>query len=70
MNDLQKKIQKSEGRLAHYKNEKDKLQEEIAKNPFFNAKERGKRLKELNALIEEEENAWLDLQEKLEKLKP
>jgi ATP-binding cassette subfamily F protein 3 len=67
--ELTKKIQKTENRMKHNKAEKDKLQEEMAQNPFFNSKERGKRLKELNSLVEEDEAAWLELQEKMEKLK-
>lgn len=69
LQELTKTVQKLENRLAHHKSEKDKLQEEMAKNPFFNSKERGKRLKELDGLIQEDEAAWLNLQEKIEKLK-
>jgi ATP-binding cassette, subfamily F, member 3 len=68
--ELTKKIQKIENRISHNKTERDKLQEEMAKNPFFDAKVRGQKLKELNSLIQEDEAAWMDLSEKLEKLKP
>lgn len=66
---LNEKIRKSESRLNHFKSERDKLQESMAQNPFLNAKERGKQLKELTQQIADEESVWLELQEKLEKLK-
>ena len=69
MNELNKKIQKAENRLNHFKNEKEKLQVEMAKNPFFDSKTRGARLKELQGQIQEEENTWLEFQDQYEKLK-
>ncbi len=69
INQLIEKTKKAENRMSHHKTEKEKLLEEMAKNPFFNSKERSKRLKELENLIAEEEQAWLELQEKIESLK-
>ncbi len=66
---LSDKVQKAERRIAHLKSERDKLHEEFAKNPFFNSKERSKQLKDLEQQITDEENLWIQLQEKLEALK-
>lgn len=69
LNQLNEKFRKCENRLQHFKNEKDKLYEDMAKNPFLNSKERNQKLKELESQIRDEESEWLLLQEKIEKLK-
>jgi ATP-binding cassette, subfamily F, member 3 len=66
---LSEKAQKAERRITHLKSEREKLHEELAKNPFFNSKERSKQLKDLENQITEEENEWLRILEKLEALK-
>lgn len=65
---LNEKLRKSDNRLKHFKNEKEKLYEDMAKNPFLNSKERNQKLKELESQIQSEETDWLLLQDKLEKL--
>lgn len=67
---LKKRVEVAEQRMNHLAQERDKLLEEISKNPFFHSKDRNKRLKELQAGIEEAEAEWNGLAEKLEKLKP
>ena len=66
---LNEKIKKSEQRMTHFKKEKQDLLDDLAKNPFFYSKERNKKIADLDASMGEEENTWLELQEKLEKLK-
>src|SRR6185503_12633485 len=64
---LTEKFRKCESRLQHFKKEKEKLYEEMAKNPFLNSKERNLKLKELESNIQEEKKQWLQIQEKIEK---
>jgi len=65
---LKKRANEAEQRMKHCTEERDKLLEEIRKNPFFHSKDRNKRLKELQAGIEEAETEWYSLQEKLNTL--
>ncbi len=66
---LKKRITQAEARVHHLTEERDKILEDIRKNPFFHSKDRNKRLKELQSAVEEAETEWLALQENLEKLK-
>ena len=69
MKKLQKAMDKAEGRMKHYTEERAKLLEEIAKNPLHYSKERNARLKEAQIQIEKAEEEWCSLQTKLEKFK-
>lgn len=62
------KIKKSENRLKQFTAEKEKILEEMRANPFHFSKDRNKRLKDLEILIENEETDWLKLQSELEGL--
>ncbi len=66
---LKKRLSGAERRVKHLTEERDKLLEEIRKNPFFHSKDRNKRLKELQSGLEEAEGEWYSLQENLDKLK-
>jgi len=66
--ELKEKLSKSEGRLKHLTNERDRLVKEIQSNPFNFSRERNERLEDLPILIEREETKWLNLQTKLEKI--
>lgn len=66
---LKKQLSEIERRMKHFTEERDKLLEEISKNPFFHSKERNKRLKELQVCLEEAEAEWCSAQEKLDSLK-
>ena len=66
---LKKRLHDAERRVKHFTEERDKLLEEIRKNPFFHSKDRNKRLKELQACLEDAEARWYSLQENLDKLK-
>ncbi len=66
---VQKNMDKAEGRMKHYTEERNKLLEEIAKNPLHFSKERNIRLKEYQIEIEKAEAEWCSLQAKLDKLK-
>ncbi len=65
---LKKNITKAENRMHHYEAERDKLLEEIRNNPLHYSKERNVRLKEIQIQIEEAEEEWCSLIEKLDKL--
>ena len=58
----------AERRVKNCTAERDKLLEEINKNPFFYSKDRNKRLKEFQLGIEAAEAEWCSLQEKLDRL--
>ena len=60
-------MKKAEQRMNHFIRERDKLLEEIKKNPFQYSKERNARLKEFQVSVEEAESEWCSLQEKLDK---
>ncbi len=62
---LKKKMEKAEQQISHLTKERDKLLQEIQKNPFHYSKERNARLKELQAGLEEAEDEWYSLEEKL-----
>lgn len=66
---LTQQIKKQDQRIHHFTQERDKLLEEIKKSPFHYSKARNLRLKELQVNIEESEDEWYALQEKLDKLK-
>ena len=66
---LKTQILKSESRLKHYAEERDGYLKETEQNPFHYSRQRSERMKQLTSLIEKEEAAWLDLQNRLEALK-
>ncbi len=66
---LNQQIKKQDQRIQHFTKERDKLLEEIRKSPFHYSKARNLRLKELQVSVEESEEQWYALQEKLDKLK-
>lgn len=59
---LKKAIDKAERRMHHHTEERQKLLEEMAKNPLHYSKERNMRLKELQIQIEQAEEEWCSLQ--------
>ena len=65
---LRKAMEKAEGRARHFTEERNKVLEEMAKNPLHYSKERNARLKEFQIKIEEAESEWSTLQKKMEKL--
>ena len=64
---IEQEMKKAEQRMNHFIRERDKLLEEIKKNPFQYSKERNARLKEFQVSVEEAESEWCSLQEKLDK---
>ena len=68
LENLKKEIKALDSRMAHYNQEKERLLKEIQANPFNYKRERNDRLKELTALIETEEEKWLELNSKIESL--
>lgn len=67
--DLEAKIGKIDNRLRHYTDERDRIMDEMKKNPFHFSRQRNERMKELAVLIEGEESEWTRSQEKLEMLR-
>lgn len=65
---IKKALNKAEGRIKHHAEERDRLLEEMARNPMHYSKERNLRLKELQIEIEKAEDEWCSLQTKLDKL--
>ncbi len=65
---IKRQMTEAEKRMKTSVEERDKLLQEIEKNPFFYSKDRSKRLKELQTSVEEQEAEWCLLQEKLDKL--
>lgn len=65
---LRKNMEKAEGRARHFTEERNKILEEMAKNPLHFSKERNRRLKELQIQIEGAEAEWSLLQKKMEKI--
>ena len=65
---LRKQMEKAEGRARHFTEERNKVLEEIAKNPLHFSKERNVRLKELQIQVEAAEAEWSSLGKKMEKL--
>ena len=65
---LKKAMDKAERRMHHHTEERNKLLEEISKNPLHFSKDRNARLKELQIEIEKAEDEWCSLQTKLDKL--
>ncbi|MCM8776133.1 MAG: ATP-binding cassette domain-containing protein [Candidatus Omnitrophica bacterium] len=63
---IKKNMDKVEQRMQHYMAERTKILDEIAQNPFRYSRERNTRLKELQARIEEAEDEWYSLEEKLQ----
>lgn len=66
---MEKAMGREDQRLRHFVQERDKILEEIKSNPFHYSKERNLRLKELQVLIEEAEDAWYALQAEYDGLK-
>lgn len=66
---IQKQMDKAEGRMKHYMAEREKMHEEMAKNPLHYSKERTVKLKEIQIQIENAESEWCSLQTKMDKLK-
>ena len=64
---LRKGMEKAEGRARHLTEERNKVLEEMAKNPLHFSKDRNVRLKELQIQIEKAEAEWCSLQTKLDK---
>lgn len=65
---IKRRMTEAEKRMKSSAEERDKLLEEVKKNPFFYSKDRNKRLKELQTSVEVQEAQWCLLQEKLDKL--
>jgi ATP-binding cassette subfamily F protein 3 len=65
---LRKQMEKAEGRARHFTEERNKVLEEMAKNPLHFSKERNVRLKELQIQIEAAESEWSTLEKKMGKL--
>ena len=65
---IEQKMKKIEQQMNHFVRERDKLLEEIRKNPLHYSKERNARLKDFQISIEGAESEWCSLQEKLDKL--
>ncbi len=65
---LKKQMDKLEGRIKHYNNEKDKLVKEMEQNPLHYSKERNQKLKAVVIQIEDTEKAWFKLQTEMDKL--
>ncbi len=65
---LRKQMEKAEGRARHFTEERNKVLEEIAKNPLHFSKDRNVRLKELQIQIEAAESEWNTLEKKIGKL--
>lgn len=57
----------TEQRIKRLTQERDKLLEEIRKNPFHYSRDRNAQLKDLQVSIEKAEEAWCTLQEKLDR---
>ena len=62
---MKRRLTEVEKRVKHYTEERDKLLEEMSKNPFFYSKDRNKRLKEFQLGLEEAEAERCSLEEKL-----
>ena len=67
---LRKQMEKAEGRARHFTEERNKVLEEMAKNPLHFSKDRNIRLKELQIQIEAAESEWNTLEKKMGKLQP
>ncbi len=65
---FRKQMEKAEGRARHFTEERNKVLEEIAKNPLHFSKDRNVRLKELQIQIEAAEAEWSSLEKKIGKL--
>ena len=65
---LRKSMEKAEGRARHFTEERNRVLEEMAKNPLHFSKERNVHLKELQIQIEAAESEWSSLGKKMEKL--
>jgi hypothetical protein len=61
-------MEKAEGRARHFTEERNKVLEEMAKNPLHFSKDRNVRLKELQIQIEAAESEWSSLEKKMGKL--
>ncbi len=66
---MEKAVQKEEQRIDHLTQERDKILEEMRKNPFRYSKDSNQRLKELQIQLEAAEDAWSTLLVKLDQLK-
>ncbi|MBN1687961.1 MAG: ATP-binding cassette domain-containing protein [Candidatus Omnitrophica bacterium] len=65
---VKREMTKVEKRISHHTEERNKLLEEIRKNPFYFSKDRNVRLKNIQIYIEKAESEWCSLQEKLDEL--
>ncbi|MDD5226621.1 MAG: ATP-binding cassette domain-containing protein, partial [Candidatus Omnitrophica bacterium] len=65
---LRRQMEKAEGRARHFTEERNKVLEEMAKNPLHFSKDRNVRLKELQIQIEAAESEWSSLEKKMGKL--
>ena len=65
---LRKQMEKAEGRARHFTEERNKVLEEMAKNPLHFSKDRNIRLKELQIQIEAAESEWSTLEKKMGRL--
>ena len=65
---LRKQMEKAEGRARHFTEERNKVLEEIAKNPLHFSKERNAHLKECQIEVEKAEAEWNSLEKKIGKL--
>ena len=65
---LRKQMEKAEGRARHFTEERNKVLEEMAKNPLHFSKDRNAHLKELQIQIEAAESEWNTLEKKIGKL--
>ncbi len=69
LKNVKERLAKAEQRFNYFTEEREKLHEEIRKNPFHFSKERNKRLKELELSLKEAEGEWYAVQGELDRLK-
>lgn len=68
ISELRIKMKKCEKKISHWTSEKERLAEDIQKNPFHYSKDRAEKLSEAETSLAEYEEDWIKFQEKLEKL--
>lgn len=68
LDEIKKKIKKSESRIQYLNTERDRLLEDIKKNPFNYSRDRNEKLKEVTAQHEREEKDLAELKEEQDSL--
>ncbi len=66
---MQVKASKIESRLQHLTREKESLVQEMNLNPFHFSRDRNEQLRQIQISLENTESEWLEILEKIEKLK-